>query len=352
MKKKIYLMAYSVIQFVMGIYYVICHKAIAASQLEAFEETFKMFGEDMQKLMGEAYSLETLQSGAVTSGIIGILLAIPLFILFLKGKDKDSKLWIVVLLVSSMLFFGDTLIMVLAGIAMYLVLKNKDKKNKNLVPKLDKIPVTAKDLILAVVFLLFYATQFLADYVIKTGLGAFIFMVVYYLGVAAFGIYVFRKRLKRDFKAYKYNFGKYLGTSFKYWLLMIGLSFVAATIRMALGGATETANQESLGTMPMWYVAPLAIVWAPLVEELVFRGVLRRFIKNDKVFIVISAISFGLLHTITIETGLVNILVQSLQYVAMGGAMAYAYTKTNNIGVNMSVHCIQNTFSTIMMMFM
>ena len=34
---------------------------------------------------------------------------------------------------------------------------------------------------------------------------------------------------------------------------------------------------------------------------------------------------------------------------AMGAVMAIAYVQTNNIMTNMGVHCVQNTFSTIML---
>ena len=69
-------------------------------------------------------------------------------------------------------------------------------------------------------------------------------------------------------------------------------------------------------------------------------------------FIILSAVLFGLLHTIGTETGIYNILVQSLQYMVMGGVMAHVYTKTNNICVNMGVHCVQNTFGVVMMILM
>ena len=36
----------------------------------------------------------------------------------------------------------------------------------------------------------------------------------------------------------------------------------------------------------------------------------------------------------------------------MGGVTARVYTKTNNICVNMGVHCVQNTFGVVMMILM
>ena len=65
-----------------------------------------------------------------------------------------------------------------------------------------------------------------------------------------------------------------------------------------------------------------------------------------------SAIIFGLLHTFSSETGLYNIIVQSLQYMVMGGVMAYAYSKTNNMFVNISIHAFQNTLGVLLMLFM
>ena len=63
----------------------------------------------------------------------------------------------------------------------------------------------------------------------------------------------FGKKLKRDFKEFKKNFGSYMGYIFKWWGIMLGLSLVAAVIRMVLGGDVETANQAGLNSMPLWY---------------------------------------------------------------------------------------------------
>ena len=118
-----------------------------------------------------------------------------------------------------------------------------------------------------------------------------------------------------------------------------------------LGAKAESGNQEALKTLPLWYLIPSAIIFAPIVEEAVFRGSLRRFIKNDVAFIIVSALTFGLLHTFLSEEGLYSIIVQSINYVAMGGALAYSYTKTNNIYTSMMVHAFQNTFGVLMIIF-
>ena len=95
------------------------------------------------------------------------------------------------------------------------------------------------------------------------------------------------------------------------------------------------------------------MIWAPIVEESIFRGLIRRFMpNNDKLFILVSAVLFGLLHTIGQEANLYDTLVQSLQYVAMGGVMAYTYVKSNNICTNIGVHFCQNTLASVLMILM
>ena len=103
--------------------------------------------------------------------------------------------------------------------------------------------------------------------------------------------------------------------------------------------------------MPRWFIVPAAIIWAPIVEELIFRGSLRRFIKNNKIFIVISAVVFGLLHTI-VEATLTNVLFMAIPYMVIGGFFAYLYAKTENICTNIFSHAFFNTIATIFMSFL
>ena len=118
----------------------------------------------------------------------------------------------------------------------------------------------------------------------------------------------------------------------KYYLVYILVAIIAAL----LCNEITSANQEGIMALPVWLSLPLAVIYAPIVEETLFRGCLRRFIKNDKVFIAISAMVFGLLHTVLSETTLYNTIFMSLPYIAMGGFLAYIYVKTNNLYLNIS----------------
>jgi membrane protease YdiL (CAAX protease family) len=180
-----------------------------------------------------------------------------------------------------------------------------------------------------------------------------IVIIAYYLLVFGLAFVVFNKRFKRDFGALKDNFGTYIKYIFKMWGIMLLFSILAVSVQMLLGVEGDSANQTALQSAPLWYVVPLAVIWAPLVEECLFRGVIRRFIpNNDILFILVSAMSFGLLHTIGQEVTVYMTIVHSLQYAAMGGVMAYVYTRTNNIFSNIGVHFVQNSFSSIVMILM
>lgn len=358
MKKKIYLICYAIVQIVVSVYMMVCANSVAAEQVQMIEDSFKSFPAEMQTMMAEVYNLETMVASVWMTAILGIILALILLWIFIKDKVSTKKGLTLGLTIASLVLFGGGVVLVMSVIALILIAKTEkaatekvDKEKKEL-SRLRPLKVTSKDCLWVVVLVLAYSTQFIVPNFIDNVIFGVIYEIAFYILVFTLVIYIFSKRLKRDFRALKDNFSTYIGYVFKWWGIMLGISLVVGIIRMFLGGSGVTENQGILNSLPLWYVAPLAMIWAPVVEEGIFRGGLRRFIKNDKLFIVLSAILFGLLHTIGSEMGIYNIFIQSLQYMAMGGVMAYTYSKTNNIFVNMGIHCIQNTFGVLMMLLM
>ena len=356
MKRKIYLICYAVLQMLASVYTMFNANSIAKESLKMIKDVFKEMPAEMQTMINEVYTLDSVVSSVWMTAIVALVLGAILLWLFVRDRVPVKKGLAITLTVISMLLGVNDIVTLLAVVALVLIIgieKEKVvKKEKKEIKKLRELKVTGKDLLWVVVLVLAYSTQFIVPLFIENATLGIIFEILYYVLIFALVLYIFGKRLKRDFKAFKENFGTYMGYIFKWWGIMLGLSIVAAGIRLLLGGDVETANQAGLNSMPLWYVGPLAMIWAPFVEEGIFRGGLRRFVKNDKLFIVLSALLFGLLHTVGSETGLYNIFIQSLQYMVMGGVMAHVYTKTNNICVNMGVHCVQNTFGVVMMFLM
>ena len=121
---------------------------------------------------------------------------------------------------------------------------------------------------------------------------------------------------------------------------------------MLLNGEMITSqNQISINSLPLWYLLPASVIYAPIVEETVFRGCLRKLIKDDNLFIIISGACFGLLHTIGQEANIINTLVLALPYMAMGMVLAYTYIKSNNISTNIVIHSANNLLGCLIRLF-
>lgn len=354
MKKKFFLVLYSLVQIVSSIYSIIFFEKLGKAASKAMLDMVKFFPAEIKDMISEAYSVEVVTSSVLATSIVSLVIGIVLLWIFLKDKTADKKVLAIILAAVSVFLGINTYVLILGIIAIVLIARKdkneaENKQENKKIGKLKALKVTGKDLIWVLVLVLFYSTQFFVpDYLNSNGL-LIAYEFFFYLGTFALAIYIYNKRLKRDFSAFKKDFKSYAGFIVKWWGIMLGLSLGAAIIKIVLGSNAESANQAILNDAPLWYVGPLAIIWAPVVEEGIFRLGLRRYIKNDAFFIIISAVLFGLLHTFSVEKGLYNIVVQSLQYMAMGGVMAYTYTKTNNSFVNMGIHCVQNTFGIILM---
>lgn len=166
------------------------------------------------------------------------------------------------------------------------------------------------------------------------------FMFILYL--------IYRKELNNEFSKYIKNFGKNFSFGLKLWLLglilMIGSNIIIQLIYPSVA-TNEEAVQESLKMFPI-YTAFASCIFAPFVEEIIFRKCLAKVFKNSFLFIVISGLLFGLAHTIT-EIGTSQML-YIIPYGLFGSVFAYMYSKTKNIFVSMTFHFIHNTVLVIL----
>lgn len=360
MKKKIYFIIYSIVQCIVGIYSFINLDKLADSTLKEMES---ILGTEMasSEMFAEMFSLESIKASCALSSGVLIVLSIIFLILACRNSVFKKKGLAIGLIIGSFFCSITTLSTYLAIATLVVVIASKSEKNSKEkskeskgIKKLRELKVTGKDLLLAGILMAIYLFFQFTPLPAKLGdVATFIIIILFHVGIFIGVFAVFRKRFKRDFEAFKENKGSYIAYIFKMWGLMFLLSFVAVIIVSILGGDGMSENQAALNEMPLLYVIPLACIWAPIVEEGIFRGVLRRFIpNNDKLFIAVSAITFGLLHTVGQEVGIFNTILYALQYMAMGGALAYTYVKSNNICTNIGVHFVQNTFSSIFMILM
>lgn len=139
---------------------------------------------------------------------------------------------------------------------------------------------------------------------------------------------------------------------------VVALGFGATYVAKLVGGIAlfieyglegNTANQEFLNSldMPLIVYALLAVLVAPVIEELVMRGLLmgRVFGQQSWFGLVVSSILFGLLHGPT-DIG------SWLMYGGMGLVFGYVYRRTGKFEYPLAIHALNNLLAVIFMALM
>ena len=96
----------------------------------------------------------------------------------------------------------------------------------------------------------------------------------------------------------------------------------------------------------------MVVVFAPLTEELTFRGMLARFVfpqqdnvKKTALFLLVSTVLFALAHFPTTPQ-------QFLVYSALGLSMGLAYINKGGLAYSMGLHALNNLISFVMIMML
>lgn len=157
--------------------------------------------------------------------------------------------------------------------------------------------------------------------------------------------FIYYKKEKRKIN-YKKLFGKASVSN-----VMIGLAtgmgiFTLQQLTYRIFIPTNTtvgSNVQLLQNMPAIFMILIAVIIAPIVEELFFRGFFYEITDNIKtsVYCINSAFWFSLLHLQNLESPLYAIY--NLSVVFMSGFLfAFIYRKTQWIGTNIIAHATAN----------
>ena len=167
--------------------------------------------------------------------------------------------------------------------------------------------------------------------------------------------FIYRNEIFKDAKKYVSNKGKWF---IKYLLIFLGSVLVMGILNVILAKITNLQTSENEKTVreliqkfPV-YMTFSTVLYAPFIEELLFRKAIRKIIKgNDKttkiIYILISAIIFGLLHVLTLDASFYDILM-GIPYMVVGLAFGYIYAKTDNLFATMQFHLMHNTLLLIL----
>lgn len=158
-------------------------------------------------------------------------------------------------------------------------------------------------------------------------------------------ILMFKKDIKNGIKDLKKHFINRTILSLNCWvvgcIIMTLSSFLISLILKQNVSTNEALVRQSIKIAPLYMLFTCSIV-APIFEEMVFRKSLQGLIKYKWLFILISGLSFGLLHVLGSYTSWIDFL-YVIPYGSMGCAFAYLLTKTNNITLPIIIHMLHNT---------
>lgn len=176
-----------------------------------------------------------------------------------------------------------------------------------------------------------------------------IYLLIYELLYIIILIFLYRKLLKENLKNYIKNF-KSMKKYIDYWAIAFFLMIFSNLVINLLFPNSVATNQEAINNMfkkvPI-YIIISSVLYAPFIEELIFRLSLKNIFKNDKIFIIISGLVFGLLHVIGSFENLSDLL-YIITYSIPGFIFAYTLVKSKNIFVPISLHLFHNSFMTLM----
>ena len=169
-------------------------------------------------------------------------------------------------------------------------------------------------------------------------------LIIYQILMTLVIVYICKKIIITDFKAFIKNNIKYFKEYIKYWFLMLML-MISSNLIVTFFTTTDIANNqntiiETLKVAPI-YTFILTVFVAPILEELVFRLSFRKIFSNNILFILFSGLVFGSMHVIGTCEHLIDLLF-IIPYSIPGFIFAYIYTKSKNICVPISLHFIHN----------
>ncbi len=161
-----------------------------------------------------------------------------------------------------------------------------------------------------------------------------------------FVVLIYRKDLIEDFKKFKNNIENYADKYVRYYLLGVVLMSVSNII-ISMITSTDTSNNEEIvrritDILPIYSVIS-CVIFAPLVEELIYRKTVKNIFVNKKLSIIMSGLLFGLAHVIGTYKGILDLL-YVIPYGLFGAVFMYVYIDSDNIWTTISLHLLHNAF--------
>ncbi len=157
----------------------------------------------------------------------------------------------------------------------------------------------------------------------------------------------------KSWQTFKSNIKENIFLAFKLLPLLYLSSMVFNGLAIYLSGQDIAGNQALLNEMyqtsPLFIIVA-ATIYAPIMEELLFRGFFFGLFKDKNVYLAlfISGLTFGFAHMYTPEMSLLDFAFLP-SYSVLGMIIAYSYHKSQNIYTPVLLHFLNNFIGIVLM---
>ena len=197
--------------------------------------------------------------------------------------------------------------------------------------------------VILVIFLVFEVIfTFFIDFSDLSMIDTVLMLFTKYFVLTTFFVAYYYDYFKEKWQDFKKNFKKYFSLSFKYWFTGFLIMYFANIIisRFISGvGKNEESVQNLIGSLPFISLI-ITSVFAPFIEEMVFRKNLQDCFNNKTLYMVTSGFLFGFVHVIGASNPLEYLLI--ISYGAVGLFFAKTVNETDNIYCTIMMHAIHN----------
>ena len=178
---------------------------------------------------------------------------------------------------------------------------------------------------------------------------------IYYIISFAFIVLAVWSFLKLGYRRLVERFRAVVLMMFLAYLLQVGLSLLV-NLGSGVFGELETPNNDAINDLTktnLKQIIAIAVLMAPIVEEVLFRGVLFGTIakKSRVAAYAASIILFSLYHVwqFAVVEGDWSVLVNAIAYVPLSAALTFCYDRTETIWAPIFFHILVNTLALTVM---
>lgn len=171
-----------------------------------------------------------------------------------------------------------------------------------------------------------------------------IYLIIFGILMMSLIMLIYNKKITKDYKDIKKNHSKYFSKYLRYWLACLFVMMVSNLIINLLFTNSIPNNEQAIRdifNISPFYIFFEAVLFAPIVEELVFRLSIKKIFSHKWVFVLVSGLLFGSMHVFNDFHSLYDLL-YIIPYSTPGIAFALMLEDSDNVLVPISFHFLHN----------